>query len=402
MQMTDKTNNLTVLHIAPTPFFADRGCHMRVRGLILALNRRGVRNLLCTYHHGRDVDGVETIRTPTISAYTKLEAGPSPYKYLADICLLFKVCQVIKRQRPDVIHGHLHEGSLIGWLARWIFFWRRIPLVFDVQGSLVGELDAHGYFKKKKFIRQSFWTIEWLITRMPSHFFCSSLSSLKILEREFRIPAQRLSMVSDGTDVQTPSPSVVASLRRRLQIPDNVSVVVYSGALLVAKGLTDLCGLIETAAKDELACHFLIIGYPLDELEDFLEEKDLHCWCTLTGRVAYEELSGYLALADVAIEPKLADSGEASGKLLNYMAAGLPIVCYDSPNNRDMLASGGFLADQAAGALSLLSCLKQVLSTPDEARMRGGIAKNRVQQLFSWDTAAEKVYDIYQQILITN
>lgn len=125
--MSDKSKNLTVLHIAPTPFFADRGCHMRVRGLILALNKRGVNNLLCTYHHGRDVEGVKAMRIMNIPAYTKLEAGPSPWKYLADILLLFKVCQTIWRTKPDIIHGHLHEGSLIGWMARWLFFWRRLP-----------------------------------------------------------------------------------------------------------------------------------------------------------------------------------------------------------------------------------------------------------------------------------
>lgn len=371
---------------------------MRVRGLILALNDMGIHNLLCTYHHGRDVDGVEAIRIKNIPGYTQLEAGPSPYKYLADIYLLFKVCQVIKRQRPDIIHGHLHEGSLIGWLARWIFFWRRIPLVFDVQGSLVGELDAHGYFKKMKFIRPVFWGMEWLITRMPTHFFCSSQNSLKILENEFRIPARRLSLVSDGTDVKTPSVSLIASLRQRLNLPVNDSIVIYSGALLSAKGLDDLCHLVEMAALAESACHFLIVGYPVDSLEQFLEEKNLRHWCTLTGRVAYDELSGYLALADIAIEPKMASSGEASGKLLNYMAAGLPVVCYDSPNNRGMLGAGGFWADPSAGVSSLLSCLKQALSESEEAKRRGEAGKKRVQELFSWHAAAEKVYDSYQQI----
>ena len=397
-QISSTPPPLTVLHIAPTPFFADRGCHIRVRGLILALNRRGVRNLLCTYHHGRDVEGVQTYRSKTINAYTKLEAGPSAYKYLADIYLLIKVCQIIKQERPDVIHGHLHEGLLIGWMAKWIFFWRRIPLVFDVQGSLVGELDAHGYFNKLKFIRPVFWAIEWLITRMPNHFFCSSQSSLKILADEFNVPTQRLCLVSDGTDIIQPDSSVVASLRKRLNLDSDIPVVIYSGALLAAKGLNDLCEVIEAAARDQLVCHFLIVGYPLETLEGFLDEKNLRSWCTLTGRIPYEELSGYLALANVAIEPKMPDSGEASGKLLNYMAAGLPVVCYDSPNNNEILASGGFLADRSAGVSSLLLSLKQALSSPEEAQRRGKIALTRVEKTYSWDAAAAKVYAVYQEI----
>ena len=39
---------MRVLHIGPTPFFSDRGCHMRIRGLIRALNDAGVENRLFT------------------------------------------------------------------------------------------------------------------------------------------------------------------------------------------------------------------------------------------------------------------------------------------------------------------------------------------------------------------
>ncbi len=393
-KMTNNNKNLKILHIAPTPFFADRGCHMRVRGLILALNKLGVNNLLCTYHHGRDIEGVETIRIRNIPGYTKLDAGPSAYKYLADILLLVKVCQLIWRDRPDMLHGHLHEGSLIGWSAKWIFFWRRLPLVFDVQGSLVGELDAHGYFKKAAFMRHIFWSIEWLITRMPNHFICSSGNSLTILRQEFSIDRSRLTQVSDGTDINTPEAAETESLRLQLKLPVDRPVVIYTGALSAAKGLEGLCELIAASAGENLNCHFLIIGYPVQVLEDYLQTHRLTDRCTLAGRVAYESLSAYLSLADVAIEPKRAASGEASGKLLNYMAAGLAVVCYDNANNREMLADAGFYAEQQ----TLLTPLKQALALPEERKQRGKLAKTLIEEKFSWDSAAEKIYNIYQQI----
>ncbi len=395
--MTDKNKNLSILHIAPTPFFADRGCHMRVRGLILALNKLGVNNLLCTYHHGRDVEGVKAVRIKNIPGYTKLEAGPSPYKYRADILLLIKVCQTIWREKPDIIHGHLHEGSLIGWVAKWIFFWRRLPLVFDVQGSLVGELDAHGYFKKAGFLRRIFWTVEWLITRMPNHFVCSSGNSLAILREEFNIAQNKLTQVSDGTDIIIPSATETEKLRSQLNLPADKPIVIYTGALSAAKGLDSLCELIAATTRDKLDCHFLIIGYPVEELEDYLQAQGLTDRCSLAGRVAYESLSGYLSLADVAIEPKRAASGEASGKLLNYMAAGLSVVCYDNANNREMLGDAGYYGG-LQNEDALLLPLKQALASPDEREQRGKQAKSRILEQFSWDSAAVKIYNIYQQI----
>lgn len=43
---------MKILGIAPTPFFADRGCYMRILGEIQALQRWGHEVPLVTYHPG--------------------------------------------------------------------------------------------------------------------------------------------------------------------------------------------------------------------------------------------------------------------------------------------------------------------------------------------------------------
>ena len=47
-----------VLAIAPTSFFADYGCHVRILEEARALQRRGHRVTVCTYHSGRDPEGI--------------------------------------------------------------------------------------------------------------------------------------------------------------------------------------------------------------------------------------------------------------------------------------------------------------------------------------------------------
>ncbi|NOZ38334.1 MAG: glycosyltransferase family 4 protein, partial [Gammaproteobacteria bacterium] len=231
--------SLTVLHVAPTPFFSDRGCHMRIRGIIYALNKQAVSSILCTYNLGRDVAHIETVRTASIPGYTKLEAGPSAFKYLADILLFFKVCGLISSRKPDVIHAHLHEGALVGWAARLMFFWRRIPMVFDVQGSLVGELEAHGYFKKYKFLKRPFWALEYLITRMADRFVCSSQNTVDILCDEFRVDAAHVILVNDGADAFQVGEN--EAVKAALSLPEDSTIVIFTGALLEAKGLSCLC-----------------------------------------------------------------------------------------------------------------------------------------------------------------
>ena len=54
-------------------------------------------------------------------------------KFSLDASLAACALRAARTDRPALIHGHLHEGALLGWaLSRR----RRVPLVFDLQGSL--------------------------------------------------------------------------------------------------------------------------------------------------------------------------------------------------------------------------------------------------------------------------
>jgi glycosyltransferase involved in cell wall biosynthesis len=386
---------LTVLHIAPTPFFADRGCHMRIRGLLTALNRRGVRNVLCTYPLGRDVPGIETRRTARIPGYRRQQAGPSLFKYLADPLLLVLSLRTIWQVRPHLIHGHLHEGALLGTMARWLTG-TRVPLLFDVQGSLTGELDGHGYFRLPG-LRRLFRGMESAITAIPDHFTCSSPGSEQLLIEEFGVAASRITLVHDGCDLPDRLLAQNAA-RRELALPMDRPVVVYSGALLKNKGLAELCAVMAEARREALGCYFLVVGYPTDELEAFIRQQQLQNDCRLVGRIPYEELPRYLAAATVALEPKLPGSGEASGKLMNYLGAGLPVVCFDTENNRRFLGDAGYFA-AASEASGLADALVRALANPREAARRGREGRKRALEYFSWDVAAERLHGLYGRIL---
>jgi glycosyltransferase involved in cell wall biosynthesis len=390
---------LRVLHIGPTPFFSDRGCHIRIRGLVLALQRRGVGCRLATYSHGNDVDGVITNRIAGIPGYTRIDAGPSPFKYLADLLLLWKVCGLLRRWRPHVLHGHLHEGALIGWLARSLVFWRRVPLVFDMQGSLVGELEEHAYFGRIAPLRWIFLAIEWAIDRMPEAIACSSSSSLQIARERFGVPEARLELVPDGVDAD--ADAIAASggtASSALQLPADRIIVVYSGALLPVKGLDELHATIAGCADQQLPVHFLLVGYPTEPTQVFLDSAGLTEHCTLTGRVDFGRLSELLAAADIAIEPKQAAAGEASGKLLNYMAAGLPVVCFDTPNNREMLGETGCYAS-ADSTAQLVDGIVRLAGDADRRGQLGAAARARALESYSWDTSAATLEGLYTRFV---
>jgi glycosyltransferase involved in cell wall biosynthesis len=395
VQAARSSEPLRVLHIGPTPFFSDRGAHIRIRGLMLAQQRRGHELLLATYHHGHEVAGIDTVRSARIPGYTKVDAGPSPFKYLADLLLLVRVCGLLVRWRPDVLHGHLHEGALIGWLARALVFWRRVPLIFDMQGSLVGELDQYGHFRWLPPLRWLFYAVEWVVDRLSAGIAASSRSSLEIARDRFGVSESRLRLVPDGTEIDVPAvPATVPGIDL-----SGRKIVVYSGGLLPVKGLAELHATIAAAAERALDVHFLLIGYPTEATEAFLEAGGLGDRCTLTGRIAFDALPALLQGADIALEPKRAVTGEASGKLLNYMAAGLPVVCFDTPNNREMLGEAGCYASPDSGE-RLVDCIAELAADADRRDRLGMAARARVSENYSWDASAARLDDLYRDCAV--
>jgi len=384
-----------VLHIAPTPFFADRGCHIRIEGIANCLADLGFDNLVCTYHHGRDVKGTRTSRISPIKSYTKTEAGPSKYKLWADWKLLWLVVKEVRRHKPNVIHAHLHEGLMIGLLAKILLFWMRIPMVADMQGSLVGELETHDSFNKYPWLKWPIKLIERCLMWFAKTIVCSSSHSLEKIKSEFSLSDTKISLVQDGATVpRALSEPDKQALLEKLSLPNDKSLLVYSGALLESKGLAQLQDVI-TLSKELRGVHFLIIGYPTESLASFLEQQGLADKCTLTGQVAFEELPNLLQLADIAIDPKFSDAGEGSGKMLNYLACKLPVLAFDTSNNRDFLPSDALLSSDAEQMAEQLAML---LSEPNKLEQLGNLNFEHFLTYYSWQQSTNQLKKVYSTL----
>ena len=138
--MINKKNK--VLVIAPVPFFVDRGTPIRILEECLALEKKGFQIDIVTYHLGKDIENLapqSKIKIHRIIRflfwYKKKESGANWQKVILDILLIAKVLRIYFRIKPDIIHAHLHEGVLIGWLVQKIIFLKKIKLVADFHGD---------------------------------------------------------------------------------------------------------------------------------------------------------------------------------------------------------------------------------------------------------------------------
>jgi glycosyltransferase involved in cell wall biosynthesis len=388
-----------VLMIAPTSFFADYGCHVRILEEALVLRQLGNQVIICTYHNGRDIADLEIQRTMAIPWRTDYEVGSSRHKIAFDALLQVKALSAATRFRPDVVHGHLHEGALIGYTVSKLL---GVPLVFDFQGSMTSEMTDHGFLNPDgPFFGPARW-LEQRIVELPAAIITSSHHAAGLLSNDFHCPPDKVTAITDCVNADFFAPlqsrAECFRLKERLGIPSNRQVVVYLGLLAEWQG-TGL--LIQAAARliaDMPDVHFLIMGFPsVEEYRQQAVNLGLGGHVTFTGKIPYEQAPNHLALGDVAVAPKISAT-EGSGKLLNYMAMGLPSVAFDVPVSREFLGELGVYA-QHGDAASLADAVHILLSNPKGARARGQALRKRAVERFSWANAGVKLMDIYQRLL---
>lgn len=334
---------MKVLMLAPTPYFADRGCHVRIYEEARALRNLGHDVRIVTYHLGRDMPGIPTCRIPSVPWYKKLSAGPSWHKPYLDILLFLKALKTAKAFRPEILHAHLHEGAFIGIFLKKIL---KIPLLFDFQGSLTTEITDHGFVGKGSIPYRVFHLLEKFINRSADFIITSSERSAMELRENWGMQAGKVCPLMDGVDCEEFRPYPKEEARRALYLPLNEPVAVYLGVLNRYQGVDIFLDVIRMIKEKGRPLHFLIMGFPEEKYRRMADEMGISDCITFTGRIDYAKAAFYLSAGDVALSPKISLS-EANGKLFNYMACGLPTVAFDTPINREILGDAGIYAKYA-------------------------------------------------------
>jgi glycosyltransferase involved in cell wall biosynthesis len=385
--------------IAPTSFFSDYGCSVRILEEARALQRLGHDITVCTYRNGQDLPGLTILRTPSIPFREQYEVGSSPHKIGFDFLLFWTVLVAALRNRPDVIHAHMHEGALIGLVVGRLL---RIPMIFDFQGSLTSEMTDHQFLQpESRFYRFFLWLEKQVNYRAPL-ILTSSLNAKFLLTEKFGCKPQKVVPVVDCVDADAFHPAQeteeadLAAQKTALGIPLNRRVVVYLGLLADYQGTDALLQAAAEVLRQREDVHFLIMGFPsVAHYQAMAHSLGLADHTTFTGKIPYPSARGFLAVGHVAVAPKLSAT-EGSGKILNYMAMGLPTVAFETPVSREYLGEVGIYAtpgDPVSLAQALLHALSQVPDPQRSQQLRRMAVEN-----YTWDRAVQAIIQAYESV----
>lgn len=388
---------MRILMLAPTPFFSDRGCHVRIFEEVKALQTIDHEVIVCTYGHGRDLPGIRTARAPAVPWYQKFEPGPSLHKLYVDPLLLARAVATGMRFKPHVIHAHLHEGAVLGILLKRLF---KVPLVLDYQGSFTEELAENGTLERGTLLYRLSLAAEGRLYKYVNAILCNTQYSAMALRSTLRDAGDRVQVISDGADSQfyrRVDAKQLAKLREELCLPRDSKLVVYAGTLNRVQGIEVLLSAAKVLLSSREDVSFLLMGYPnVQVYEAQAQRMGLSGRVKFTGSIPYHLTPAYLSLGDVAVSPKLSTT-EGNSKLFAYMGIGLPTVCSDLPVNQEILGDLGVYA-KTGDAQSLAAGLAQILDSAAARQKLGPALRERLEREFSYATIGQRLSDVYKSV----
>lgn len=377
--------------VVPSPFFVDRKSNVRVLELAVALEKLGHAITIVTYHLGSDIHTeIETKiaveRIPNVFRwYRKVEECISWEKLILDKLLIFKTLQVVWRENPDVVHAHFCEGVVVAATVRKLLFWKKFKIVADLYEDPSKPTVRLGALKRQ-------------VVKFGDVAVAGSQENAKQISI---IRQQEVTVVPDGVNIERHLGLLSHDQQQhQLELPAGQCVVAYVGSLAEDKGIQYFLEAMPLVLAEMQDVYFVIAGYPMEQVKNFVEEHKLEQHVRLVFSLSYFDLPALLNASDIGVDPRTSDNYQPSRKGLQYMAAGSPVVCFDKENNRRYLGEGAYYS-QEISAMGLAKGILHFAQNPQEIESRGELNKRKVVE-FSWISSAEQLERIYNRLLSHN
>ena len=315
---------------------------------------------------------------------------------LSDLFALFEIYNLIKSQKPDIVHLHSSKAGVLGVLAGRMAGVKKI--VFTAHGWVFNE--QLPWFKKRLYI---------LISRFTALFqdsiICVSEYD-KTAALKYKIaPEKKLFVIPNGINVEKLKFLEKEQAKKQIQEIGNWKLeignfIVGSIANLYKNKAIDV--LIEAAReiknkKENIKNEFLFLvigeGKERENLELRIKNYELSDHFFLIGAVP--EAWKYLKAFDIFVLPSLKEGFPYA--ILEAMAAGLPIVASKVGGIPEMIAGGeNGLLIKPGDAKELAAAILRLSQDEEMAKKLGNEAERTVKEKFGLQEMVKKTTEVYK------
>lgn len=375
--------------IAACPFPFPRGTPIRIYRMAEALSQRGHEVHVVTYHLGEGVKNIpfKIHRIPDIKTYKNFAPGPTYQKlFLLDPLLTVKLFRVLKKYKIDLIHAHHYEGLLISSFVRK---WTRHPLIYDAHTLMAPELPFYGLGLTNKLKRNIGLYFDRHVPQLADHVITVTEELRDKIIKNTGIAPENVTASINGVEIK----HFDVKKQNKIVPEESVKKLIFTGNLASYQGIDLLLSSFSEVIKCRKGVRLqLVSDSPFDDYVALARRLKVTEFIDIIPS-DIDRLPEYLADADIALNPRVKCDGIPQ-KLLNYMAAGKPIVTFKGSAKIIEHEKTGWIVDDE-DISGFANAILSLLNNSEYAQKIGSNAKKYVKQNNSWEKTAEKVEKVY-------
>lgn len=298
----------------------------------------------------------------------------------------------------DIVHVANPPDCLILVTSVYKLIGKR--LIYD-QHDLSPELYVARFRSPNRLLVRIQLLFERLSYKLADHVIVTNESSREIAIQRGKIPESKITIVRNGPAFeQFQNLQIDTELRERARC-----IIAFAGVTGYQDGLDYLCRALRSLrcemGKEDFLCIVLGDGDALSNVKDFARELAVDDKMWFAGWVSAPDIyCRYLCTADICVAPDPSNSYNDRStfvKIMEYMAAGKPIVAFDLPESR-------FSAGEAALYAipnSYQEFAAKLAALMDDDALRhsiGKIGRRRIETSLSWQYSIPHLLAVYDSV----
>ncbi len=345
-----------------------------------------------------EVDDVRIYRTRQNSF------GTTPFIKEARLmnALMKRIEEVIKKEKPDVIHAH--SPSLNGIPALKAGRKYNIPVVYEARAFWEDAAVDHGTFKESSFKYRVSHFIETRFLKKVDAIFTISEGMRKEMIAH-GISEKQITIIPNGVDTKQFSTIPRDEFLSQKKNIKGKKVLGFIGSFYHYEGIDLLIDAFAEILKKNNNVVLLLVGEGPEytKIREMTDKKGLNGRVIFTGKIPHQEIRRYYSVMDILVYPRKSmrlTELVTPLKPLEAMALGKVVAGSNVGGIRELIKDGGngilFKPDSIE---SIASALIELISNPALQESLSREAVIYVNKERSWDKIIQRYLPVYERVI---
>lgn len=306
--------------------------------------------------------------------------------------------------KADIYEAHTVSGyKILKTLMK-----RKIPTPFiqTIHGVLADEYlqslereSSSLRMKLSKFFMKYLAGIEKEVAQEATLVVTVSKYSARKIIQLYDVEESKIRIVPNGVDTQRFKPNKDCLKVKEKIAGDSKHLILFVGNLIPRKGLQFLIEAAKRVLKENRDTKFVVVGDgPLkNHLVSYSKKHGVSDKFVFLGNVPEAFLHQLYNCADVFVSPSIQEGQGIT--LLEAQATAKPIVAFNVSAIKEVVKNNETGLLVKPNSFDLANALSRLLSNPTLREKLGRSGREYVSENFSWDTLAQKMFQVYSEVL---